>query len=52
MVVKTADSQEILNYLENVSSVIDGFEVILLPVHSYMKRKHIDEKESRHLHVT
>jgi uncharacterized hydrophobic protein (TIGR00341 family) len=45
MVVKTVDSEEILNYLESVSSVIDGFEVMLLPVHSYIKRKHDEDKK-------
>jgi uncharacterized hydrophobic protein (TIGR00341 family) len=39
LLVKTEDSEEILNYLESASNIIDGFEIILFPVQTHIKRK-------------
>ncbi|RSK29023.1 TIGR00341 family protein [Bacillus sp. HMF5848] len=38
MLVQTEHTEEILNYLESVANVIDGLEVILLPVGTYITR--------------
>jgi uncharacterized hydrophobic protein (TIGR00341 family) len=38
LLVKTEDSEEILNYLESASNIIDGFEIILFPVQTHIKR--------------
>jgi uncharacterized hydrophobic protein (TIGR00341 family) len=45
ILVEVIDTEEILNYLENVSNVIDGFEVLLFPVHTYLTRDTETEKD-------
>ncbi|MGD6802342.1 TIGR00341 family protein [Rossellomorea vietnamensis] len=45
MIVKTTDSEEILNYLESIINVIDGFEATLFPVQSHIRRKTEEEIE-------
>ncbi len=46
MLAKTEDTEEVLNYLESVAHVTDGFEVILLPVQSYIQREVVEKDES------
>jgi uncharacterized hydrophobic protein (TIGR00341 family) len=46
MLVKTEDSEEILNYLESVSNIIDGFEIILFPVQTHIKRDTGEDEKS------
>jgi len=48
VLVETKNTEEILNYLENASSVVDGFEVMLFPVRSYLTRFTDEEKEQIH----
>lgn len=38
ILVNTSESEEILNYLESVANIADGFEVMLLPVQTYITR--------------
>ncbi|MBY0098581.1 TIGR00341 family protein [Mesobacillus maritimus] len=45
VLVETKNTEEVLNYLENVSNVVDGFEVLLFPVQSYLTRLTQEEKE-------
>ncbi|MGM0903793.1 MAG: TIGR00341 family protein [Bacillota bacterium] len=45
VLVETKNTEEVLNYLENVSNVVDGFEVLLFPVQSYLTRLTDEEKE-------
>lgn len=45
VLVETKNTEEVLNYLENVSNVVDGFEVLLFPVQSYLTRLTEEEKE-------
>ncbi|WP_421382254.1 TIGR00341 family protein [Bacillus salacetis] len=45
MIVKTTDSEEILNYLESIINVVDGFEATLFPVQSHIRRKTEEEVE-------
>lgn len=45
ILVETKNTEEILDYLENVTNVADGFEVLLLPVRSYLTRLSDEEKE-------
>ena len=47
MLVKLEDTEEVLNYLESVANLIDGFEIILLPVHTYLTRKTEEEIEKK-----
>ncbi|MBD2843915.1 hypothetical protein IDH44_01810 [Paenibacillus sp. IB182496] len=47
MLVKTKDAEEILNYLEQAAKLIDGLEVMLLPVHSFINRKNVESKEDQ-----
>lgn len=42
ILVETAEVEEILNYLESVSNVIEGFETLLIPVQTYMSRETIN----------
>ncbi|WP_078550103.1 TIGR00341 family protein [Litchfieldia alkalitelluris] len=44
ILVNTRDTEEILNYLENVSNLVDGFEVLLFPVQTYIKRLSDEDK--------
>jgi uncharacterized hydrophobic protein (TIGR00341 family) len=45
VLVETKNTEELLNYLENVTSVAEGFEVLLLPVQTYITRLSEEEKE-------
>ncbi|QAS51777.1 TIGR00341 family protein [Halobacillus litoralis] len=62
ILVKKREVEEILNYLEEVSNVVEGFETLLIPVHTYLakntihdeakeeeKKKDEAEKEKAHL---
>jgi uncharacterized hydrophobic protein (TIGR00341 family) len=44
VLVETKNTEEILNYLESVTHVIDGFEVMLFPVQTYISRS-VEESE-------
>ncbi|WP_281883412.1 TIGR00341 family protein [Paenibacillus sp. YYML68] len=39
ILVKTEDSEDVLNYFESIANLIDGFEVMLFPVQTFLKRK-------------
>jgi uncharacterized hydrophobic protein (TIGR00341 family) len=39
MIVKTTESENILNYLESIINVVEGFEATLFPVQSHIRRK-------------
>lgn len=43
ILVDTDEVEEILNYLESVSNVVEGFETILIPVRTYLSRATINE---------
>lgn len=45
ILVKTGNTEEILNYLEKISHVTEGFEVLLFPVQTYITRDSDDEEE-------
>jgi len=45
LLVETKNTEEVLNYLETVSNVVDGFEVLLFPVRSYLTRLTEEDKE-------
>ncbi|RBW68973.1 TIGR00341 family protein [Bacillus taeanensis] len=45
ILVHTKHTEETLNFLEKVSNVIDGFEVMLIPVQTYITRKNEEKKE-------
>jgi uncharacterized hydrophobic protein (TIGR00341 family) len=45
ILVKTNDTEKILNYLENITNVVEGFEVLLFPVQTYIRRLTEEEKE-------
>ncbi|UOQ43596.1 TIGR00341 family protein [Halobacillus salinarum] len=52
ILVKTRDVEEILNYLEGVSNVVEGFETMLIPVQTYFSKETVnegskDEEESK-----
>lgn len=47
ILVKTEHSEEILTYFEKVANLIDGFEIILVPVHSFITRTNKEEEEER-----
>ncbi|WP_339216423.1 TIGR00341 family protein [Ornithinibacillus sp. FSL M8-0202] len=47
VLVRTKDTEEILNYLEKQAQLTEGFEVLLFPVHTYMKQLSKEEKEQR-----
>lgn len=47
VLVKTNETEEILNYLESVAHVIDGFDVLLFPVQTYITRLTKEEEEQR-----
>ncbi|WP_146816020.1 TIGR00341 family protein [Alkalibacillus haloalkaliphilus] len=46
MIVAEEEVEEVLDYLEAVSSMSEGFETILFPVHTYFSRETIKEKET------
>ncbi|UII54240.1 TIGR00341 family protein [Cytobacillus spongiae] len=39
ILVRSIDTEEVLNYLENIATVLDGFEVFLIPVQSYITKR-------------
>ncbi len=43
MLADTSDVEEILNYLEGVSNVVEGFETMLIPVQTYLSKETINE---------
>ncbi|RLQ93420.1 TIGR00341 family protein [Falsibacillus albus] len=45
LLVNSQQTEEILDYLESVSNLIDGFEVILFPVQAYITRETAEKKE-------
>lgn len=47
VLVRTKDTEEILNYLEKQAQLTAGFEVLLFPIHTYMKQLSEKEKEQR-----
>ncbi|MUK89209.1 TIGR00341 family protein [Ornithinibacillus sp. L9] len=47
VLVETKNTEEILDYLENVTNLIEGFEVLLFPVQTYINRTTEEEKEQR-----
>ncbi|MFS0671675.1 TIGR00341 family protein [Ornithinibacillus sp. 179-J 7C1 HS] len=47
VLVRTNDTEEILNFLENQAQIIDSFEVLLFPVHTYIKQLTEEEKQQR-----
>jgi uncharacterized hydrophobic protein (TIGR00341 family) len=44
MIVESEHVEEILNYLEEISNVVDGFETVLIPVQTYISRDTIHER--------
>ncbi|GAA0470925.1 TIGR00341 family protein [Alkalibacillus silvisoli] len=45
MIVAEDEVEEVLDYLEAISSMSEGFETILFPVHTYFSRETIEERE-------
>ncbi|MBB6451819.1 putative hydrophobic protein (TIGR00341 family) [Salirhabdus euzebyi] len=43
MIVEHKQVEEILNYLEGVANVVDGFQTILFPVQTYISRETLNE---------
>ncbi|MYL18311.1 TIGR00341 family protein [Halobacillus litoralis] len=43
MLADTSDVEGILNYLEEVSNVVEGFETMLIPVQTYLSKETINE---------
>ncbi|WP_035512593.1 TIGR00341 family protein [Halalkalibacillus halophilus] len=48
MIVADDDVEEVLDYLEAISTLTEGFETILSPVHTYFSRKTIEKERSKH----
>ncbi|SFJ61257.1 TIGR00341 family protein [Halobacillus dabanensis] len=44
ILVNTSEVEEILNYLEEVSNVVEGFETLLIPVQTYLAKNTIHEE--------
>ena len=44
ILVNTSEVEEILNYLEEVSNVVEGFETLLIPVQTYLSKNTIHEE--------
>ncbi|MBH0228636.1 TIGR00341 family protein [Halobacillus yeomjeoni] len=44
ILVETSSVEEILNYLEEVSNVVEGFETMLIPVQTYLSKETINQK--------
>lgn len=44
ILVNTRDVEEILNYLEEVSNVVEGFETMLIPVQTYLSKETINQQ--------
>ncbi|WP_156288442.1 TIGR00341 family protein [Oceanobacillus salinisoli] len=51
VLVETKNTEEILNYLESLTHLIDGFEVLLFPVQTYITRTTEEEKEQKRKEV-
>jgi uncharacterized hydrophobic protein (TIGR00341 family) len=47
VLVETKNTEEILNYLEKATNVVDGFEVLLFPVQSYLTRTDDEEEQKK-----
>ncbi|SHF86156.1 TIGR00341 family protein [Ornithinibacillus halophilus] len=47
VLVETKNTEEILNYFEEISNVVDGFEVLLFPVQTYIRRSTDEEEEKK-----
>jgi len=47
LLVKTEQSEEILNYLEHAAHLVDGFEIMMLPISTYIRRETEEEKEQK-----
>ncbi|WP_062512797.1 TIGR00341 family protein [Halobacillus sp. KGW1] len=47
MLTDTNEVESILNYLESISNVIDGFETMLFPVQTYISRETVEEDADR-----
>jgi uncharacterized hydrophobic protein (TIGR00341 family) len=47
MLVRTEHTEEVLNYLESAANIVDGFEIILFPVQTYIKRVNEDEEDKK-----
>ncbi|WJE16715.1 TIGR00341 family protein [Halobacillus sp. ACCC02827] len=47
MLTDTNEVESILNYLESISNVIDGFETMLFPVQTYISRQTVEEDADR-----
>ncbi|WP_188207023.1 TIGR00341 family protein [Alkalibacillus aidingensis] len=45
MIVAEEDVEEVLDYLEAISTLSEGFETILFPVHTYFSRETIEKRE-------
>ncbi|GGD16156.1 TIGR00341 family protein [Pontibacillus salipaludis] len=44
ILVDSDEVEEILNYLESVSNVVDGFETMLIPVRTYLSRETLNSE--------
>lgn len=44
ILAQTSDVEEILNYLEGVSNVVEGFETMLIPVHTYLSKATVNKE--------
>ncbi|MYL51081.1 TIGR00341 family protein [Halobacillus litoralis] len=44
ILVQKSEVEEILNYLEGVSNVVEGFETLLIPVQTYLSKETIHEE--------
>ncbi|MCQ6277271.1 TIGR00341 family protein [Bacillus sp. V3B] len=47
VLVETKNTEDILNYLENATNVVEGFEVLLFPVQTYITRLTEEEQEQQ-----
>ncbi|TLS35967.1 TIGR00341 family protein [Pseudalkalibacillus caeni] len=47
MLVKTTETEEILDYLENRVNVIEGFNVLLFPIQTFLTRKSEEEDKEK-----
>ncbi|MFG6120277.1 TIGR00341 family protein [Thalassobacillus sp. B23F22_16] len=47
ILVTTKDVEDVLDYLEGVSGVVDGFETMLLPVRAYFSKETVNKAEDK-----
>ncbi|WP_243292713.1 TIGR00341 family protein [Bacillus sp. FJAT-47783] len=47
LLVKTEQSEEILNYLEHAAHLVEGFEIMMLPVSTYFRRETEEDQKKR-----